>query len=65
MLTPQSAGLSQYQPPTRLSGFEGGQITVSTKDEQPWLLYLGLVLLAYYLYSRRKKASHKRATVEG
>lgn len=68
MLTPQSAGLSQYQAPTRppLAGYEDGQITVSTKSDPPWLLYLGLVLLAYYLYRQQsRKAAHKRARVAG
>ena len=66
MMTPKSAGLSQFQKPQHpLAGYEGGQVTVSGKDEQPWLLYLGLALLAYYLYSRRKKAAPKRARVEG
>lgn len=68
MLTPQSAGLSQYQAshPNQLAGYKDGQVTVSTKSDPPWLLYLGLALLAYYLYRQQsRKAAPKRARVSG
>ncbi len=65
MMTPQAAGLSQFQRPNRLAGFKDGQITVSTQQETPWLLYVGIALLAYYFFKKGQQAARKRARVAG